>query len=150
MNKTQALPWDNPRFKNWVSLVRANNSVERALSKALQPLGLKTAQLDILLNLFRFPGLSQHGLARKLLVGRSNMSMLLPRLEKRGLLTRTLDDKDKRVLRLALTQSGLALTRKAIDIHVALIEKVMSTSSETECDVVGETMQRVVDMLRER
>jgi DNA-binding MarR family transcriptional regulator len=150
MNKKQVLPWDNPRFKNWVALVRAHNAVERALSKALQPLDLKTAHLDILLNLFRFPELSQHDLARKLLVGRSNMSMLLPQLEKRKLLTRTPDAKDKRVLRLALTESGLALTHEAIDIHVALIEKVMSTSSQVECDVVGETMQRVVDMLRER
>jgi DNA-binding MarR family transcriptional regulator len=149
MNKKQVLPWDNPRFKNWVALVRAHNAVERALSKALQPLDLKTAHLDILLNLFRFPGLSQHDLARKLLVGRSNMSMLLPQMEKRGLLTRTSDAKDKRVLRLALTDPGLDLTRRAIDIHVALIEKVMGASSEADCDLVGETMLKVVDMLRQ-
>jgi DNA-binding MarR family transcriptional regulator len=149
MNKKQVLPWDNPRFKNWVALVRAHNAVERALSKALQPLDLKTAHLDILLNLFRFPGLSQHDLARKLLVGRSNMSMLLPQMEKRGLLTRTSDAKDKRVLRLALTEPGLDLTRRAIDIHVALIEKVMGASSEADCDLVGETMLKVVDMLRQ-
>jgi DNA-binding MarR family transcriptional regulator len=150
MNKKQALPWDNPRFKNWVALVRAHNAVERTLSKALQPLGLKPAQLDILLNLFRFPGLSQHDLARKLLVGRSNMSMLLPQLEKRGLLTRTADDKDKRVLRLALTGPGLDLTRQAIDIHVALIDKVMGASSQADCDVVGETMRSVSALLADQ
>jgi DNA-binding MarR family transcriptional regulator len=149
MNKKQALPWDNPRFKNWVALVRAHNAVERALSKALQPLDLKTAHLDILLNLFRFPGLSQHDLARKLLVGRSNMSMLLPQLEMRGLLTRTPDAKDKRVLRLALTAPGLDLTGRAIDIHVGLIEKVMGASSQEACDVVGETMIKVVEVLKD-
>jgi DNA-binding MarR family transcriptional regulator len=148
MNKKQALPWDNPRFKNWVALVRAHNAVERALSRALQPLGLKTAHLDILLNVFRFPGLSQQELARKLLIGRSNVTMLLPQLERRGLITRTADEKDKRIWRLELTEPGLALTRQAIDIHVALIEKVMGTSSQAECDVVGETMLRVVEMLR--
>jgi DNA-binding MarR family transcriptional regulator len=148
MNKKQALPWDNPRFKNWVALVRAHNAVERALSRALQPLDLKTAHLDILLNVFRFPGLSQQELARKLLVGRSNVTMLLPQLEKRGLITRTADGNDKRVWRLDLTEPGLALTRQAIEIHVALIEKVMGTSSKAECDVVGETMMRVSEMLR--
>lgn len=148
MNKKQALPWDNPRFKNWVALVRAHNAVERVLSKALRPLDLKTAHLDILLNLFRFPGLSQQDLARKLLVGRSNMSMLLPQLEKRGLLKRVSDEKDKRVWRLALTEQGLAITRQAIDIHVALIDRVMGTSSQAECDVVGETMRRVAEVLR--
>jgi DNA-binding MarR family transcriptional regulator len=150
MNKKQALPWENPRFKNWVAVVRAQNAVERALSKALQPLDLKTAHLDILLNVFRFPGLSQQELARKLLVGRSNMSMLLPQLENRGLLTRTPDVRDKRVLRLALSGSGLDLTRQAIDIHVALIEKVMGASSQADCDVVGETMRSVSALLADR
>jgi DNA-binding MarR family transcriptional regulator len=149
MNKKQALPWDNPRFKNWVALVRAHNAVERALSKALRPLALKTAHLDILLNVFRFPGLSQQELARKLLIGRSNITMLLPQLERRGLITRTADSSDKRVWRLDLTEPGLALTRQAIDIHVALIEKVMATSSEAECDVVGDAMRKVAEMLRE-
>jgi DNA-binding MarR family transcriptional regulator len=146
MNKKQALPWDNPRFKNWVALVRAHNAVERALSRALQPLELKTAHLDILLNVFRFPSLSQQELARKLLIGRSNVTMLLPQLERRGLIARTADEKDKRIWRLELTQTGLALTRQAIDIHVALIEKVMGTSSQAECDLVGETMIRVAKM----
>jgi DNA-binding MarR family transcriptional regulator len=148
MNKKQALPWDNPRFKNWVALVRAHNAVERALSRALQPLELKTAHLDILLNVFRFPGLSQQELARKLLIGRSNVTMLLPQLERRGLIARTADEKDKRIWRLELTKTGLALTRQAIDIHVALIEKVMGTSSQAECDLVGETMMKVTEMLR--
>jgi DNA-binding MarR family transcriptional regulator len=146
MNKKQALPWDNPRFKNWVALVRAHNAVERALSRALQPLELKTAHLDILLNVFRFPSLSQQELARKLLIGRSNVTMLLPQLERRGLIARTADEKDKRIWRLELTKTGLALTRQAIDIHVALIEKVMGTSSQAECDLVGETMIRVAKM----
>jgi DNA-binding MarR family transcriptional regulator len=136
MNKKQALPWDNPRFKNWVALVRAHNSVERALSRELQPLDLKTAHLDILLNVFRFPNLSQQELARKL-------------LESRGIITRTPDSKDKRVLRLALTQPGIIVTCKAIDIHVALIDKVMSASSQEECDLVGETMRKVVDVLKQ-
>ncbi len=147
MNKMQALPWDNPRFKNWVALVRAHNAVERALSKALRPLDLKTAHLDILLNAFRFPGLSQQELARKLLVGRSNVTMLLPQLEKRGLITRTADARDKRIWRLDLTAPGLALTRQAIDIHVALIDKVMGASSQAACDVVGQVMQNVAKLL---
>jgi DNA-binding MarR family transcriptional regulator len=149
MNKRQALPWDNPRFKNWVALVRAHNAVERALSKALRPLSLKPAHLDILLNVFRFPGLSQQELARKLLVGRSNVTMLLPQLEKRGLITKSADRSDKRIWRLELTEPGLALTRQAIDTHVALIEKVMATSSEAECDVVGDAMRKVVETLKD-
>ena len=93
MNKKQDLPWDNPRFRNWVAVARACHSVERALASALQPLDLKTAQLDVLMNLYRHPGMSQHDLARKLLVGRSNITMLLPQLEKRALVRRDNDER---------------------------------------------------------
>jgi len=148
MNKKQDLPWDNPRFRNWVAVARACHSVERALASALQPLNLKTAQLDVLMNLYRHPGMSQHDLARKLLVGRSNITMLLPQLEKRALVRRDNDESDKRVLRLFLTAAGEALLMDALKVHMALIEKAMAGSSAADCDFVGDQMRRVEEILR--
>jgi DNA-binding MarR family transcriptional regulator len=148
MNKTQDLPWDNPRFRNWVAVARACHSVERALAVALQPLDLKTAQLDVLMNLYKHPGMSQHDLARKLLVGRSNITMLLPQLERRALVKRKNDGKDRRVLRLFLTKSGEALLMEALKVHMALIEKVMANSTPAECDLVGDHMRRIAEALR--
>lgn len=149
MNNKQELPWDNPRFRNWVAVARACHSVERALAVALQPLDLKPAQLDVLMNLYRHPGMSQHDLARKLLVGRSNITMLLPQLEGRGLLTRAGDENDRRVLRLTLTADGEALLMKALKVHMALIDKAMSTASPSECDFVGDHMRRITEVLKQ-
>ena len=148
MNNNQEPPWDNPRFRNWVAVARACHAVERALNAALQPLGLKPAQLDVLMNLHRHPGMSQHDLARRLLVGRSNITMLLPQLEERRLLRREADEKDKRVWRLSLTDEGEALLASALVIHTALIEKAMSQSSPAECDLLGEQMRRVAEALK--
>lgn len=147
MNNKQELPWDNPRFRNWVAVARACHAVERAIAVALTPLDLKPAQLDVLMNLHRHPGMSQHDLARKLLVGRSNITMLLPQMEKRNLLKREGDAKDKRVLRLTLTEQGEKLLAKALKIHMALIEKAMSQSTPAECDMIGEQMRRVAEVL---
>lgn len=148
MNNKQDLPWDNPRFRNWIALVRAEKAVVNALTKALQPLDLKLAQLDMLMNLYRHPGMSQHDLARKLLVGRSNITMLLPQLETRGVVRRENDAKDKRVLRLFLTEDGEVLLMQALKIYSALIERVMSQSSPTECDLMGDQMRRIEEMLK--
>jgi len=148
MNNKQELPWDNPRFRNWVAVARACHAVERAVAAALVPLELKPAQLDVLMNLYRHPGMSQHDLARKLLVGRSNITMLLPQMEARNLLRREADQKDKRVMRLALTAEGEALLMKALKVHTALIEKAMSQSSPAECDLIGEQMRRVAEVLK--
>ncbi|MEI5679377.1 MULTISPECIES: MarR family winged helix-turn-helix transcriptional regulator [unclassified Mesorhizobium] len=148
MNNKQDLPWDNPRFRNWIALVRAEKAVVAALSKALQPLDLKLAQLDMLMNLYRHPGMSQHDLARKLLVGRSNITMLLPQLEKRGLLTRENDAKDKRIMRLTLTGEGETLLMDALHIYNGLIETVMAQTSPTECDRMGAMMNRISELMK--
>ena len=147
MNNKQDLPWDNPRFRNWIALVRAEKAVVRELTRALAPLDLKIAQLDVLMNLYRHPGMSQHDVARRLLVGRSNITMLLPQLEKQGVLRRESDPKDRRVMRLYLTPAGEALLMKALKIYNGLIERVMAQSTARECDTMGDQMRRFEEML---
>lgn len=144
MNKKQALPWDNPRFRNWVAVARACHVMGQTLAKQLQPLDIKPPHLDILINLYRTPGISQQDLADKLLVGRSNLSMLLPQMEKRGLLIRRGDPQDRRVLRLELTEEGVSLTEEAIAIQSALIDRTMNTSTAEECNLVGDVMTRLI------
>lgn len=147
MNNKQELPWDNPRFHNWVAVARACHALERTLAARLAPLDLKPAQLDVLMNLYRHPGMSQHDLARKLLVGRSNITMLLPQLEKRQLVRREGDPQDKRILRLSLTQDGAALLMEALKIYTALIETAMAETSPTHCDLIGDQMRRITEVL---
>jgi len=149
MNKMQDLPWDNPRFRNWIAVVQAEKAIVRALAKALQPFDLKLAQLDLLMNLYRHPGASQHDVARKLLVGRSNVTMLMPQLEKQGLIRREGDARDKRVLRLYLTPKGEEMLLQALKAYTALIDKVMASSTPAQCDAMGEQMRRISDMLKE-
>jgi DNA-binding MarR family transcriptional regulator len=149
MNKKQALPWDNPRFRNWIAVVRAEKAVVRALTRALAPLDLKIGQLDVLMNLYRHPGMSQHDLARRLLVGRSNITMLLPQLEKQGLLRREGDAKDKRIMRLFLTEAGEARLMEALEVYTALIDKVMAQSTPQQCDAMGDQMRRIEEVLKE-
>ena len=138
MNKNQALPWDHPRFRSWISVGRACQLMQQTLSRRLTHLGIKTPHLDILINLYRSPEISQQELARKLLVGRSNMSMLLPQLEKRGLIRRTPDAKDKRILRLDLTDDGRAVTEEAMAIQTDLIERTLSHLSLIHIDAADE------------
>ncbi len=149
MNKDQGLPWDNPRFRNWIAVAKASQIIHQKLAKALTSLDIKVPHLDILANLYRFEGISQQDLARKLLVGRSNISMLLPQIEKRGLIERRPDERDKRILRLHLTEKGRELTRKALAIELELIEYSMSTTSEEECNHVGDVMKRMISRMEE-
>lgn len=142
-------PWDNPRFRSWLSVLRAERALVRNLTRSLAELDLKLPQLDMLMNLYRHPGISQHDLARRLLVGRSNISMLLPQLEEAGLILREGDPADRRVIRLSLTPHGESKLMDALDIYTALIEQVMNQSTPDECETVNSVMQRISDTLKE-
>lgn len=142
--------WSNPRFRNWVAVARACHLVQQELARQLKPLDLKTPHLDIMVNLVRHPGMSQQDLAHKLFVGRSNMTMLLPQMEKRGLVERRSDPDDKRALRLFLTEKGRALADKAIAVQAAIVDDIMSLSTPEECEQVGDSMRRIVDHLSHR
>jgi DNA-binding MarR family transcriptional regulator len=144
------LPWDLPRFRNWIAVAKVHMLVDRALTSGLQPLGLKCVQYDILGATFRFPGLTQQELADKLLVGRSNMSMLLPGLIAKGWIERRGDPGDARVKRLHLTPSGEALTRQAMQVQIGVIEGMMGALSAEECEAMGDMMRRAGRYLAER
>ncbi|MGF0538462.1 MarR family winged helix-turn-helix transcriptional regulator [Agrobacterium sp. ES01] len=148
MNKKQALPWEHPRFKSWIAVGRACQLMQQTLARQLAPLDIKPPQLDILINLYRFEGISQQELARKLLVGRSNMSMLLPQMEKRDLISRLGDRQDKRILRLYLTDKGRKLTEEAMAIQTALIEKTMSAAPIEQCLTVADVMEQLAARLQ--
>ena len=147
MNKKQALPWDHPRFRSWISVARACQLMQQALARALAPLDIKPPHLDILVNLYRFEGISQQELARKLLVGRSNMSMLLPQMEKQMTSPNRPDQKDKRVLRLSLTDAGRALSEEAMRIQTELIEHTLSATPVDECQRLADNMDLLVQRM---
>lgn len=148
MNKDQSFPWDHPRFKSWIAVARACQLMQSALARDLSPLDIKPPHLDILVNLFRFEGISQQELAHKLLVGRSNVSMTLPQLERRGLIERRGDKRDKRVLRLFLTKEGRRVTEEGMRIQTALINSILSATPIEECLAIGANMERVVAALQ--
>jgi MarR family transcriptional regulator, organic hydroperoxide resistance regulator len=137
------LPWELPRFRNWVAVAKVHALVEKLMTAQLMPLELKLPHYDILANIFRFPNMTQQELANRLVVGRSNLSMLLPELERRGLVTRKSDESDKRIRRLLLTDKGVSLTRDALAIHTRVIENMMEALSAEECEQLGDYMRRV-------
>ncbi|ULR45787.1 MarR family transcriptional regulator [Rhizobium sp. K102] len=147
MNKNQSLPWDHPRFRSWIAVARACQLMQQSLTRSLADLDIKPPHLDILVNLYRFEGISQQELARKLLVGRSNMSMLLPQMEKRGLIERRGDSRDKRVLRLHLTEEGRKLTEAAMAIQTDLIERTLSDEPIEQCMATADSMERIIATL---
>ncbi len=92
--------------------------------------------------------MTQQRLAEKLFVGRSNLSMTLPDLEKRGWLTREGDPDDRRVRRLRLTALGEQKAAAGFAVQLRLLDEMMSVLSDGECNAMGDYTRRMVDFLR--
>jgi MarR family transcriptional regulator, organic hydroperoxide resistance regulator len=150
MTDARQFPWDHPRFRSWIAVGRACQVMNQYLAREIAALDIKPPHLDILVNLYRFEGLTQQELARKLLVGRSNMSMLLPQMEKRNLITRQGDATDRRVLRLFLTDQGRVLTEQAMEIQTQVIGQLMEASTLEECAGVADVMERLTATILNR
>ncbi len=147
--KKNNLPWENPRFNNWVVTVRVYQLARKQLSSALSELDLDLPSYDVLAAAYRFPGLTHSELASKILVGRSNLSMLLPDMEASGLLVRKTDPNDKRRRRVFLSDEGRLLAEKGLQIQNALIDHMMDPVSAEQCDAMADTMRSVGLFLEE-
>lgn len=137
------LVWNHPRFQNWIEVPKAYQIARRLLSEGLATIDLDLPRYDVLATILRFPGLTQQELADKLLVGRSNLSMLLPDMEKKEFLKRRDDDSDRRLKRLFLTDAGEELARLGLRVHVKLVDHMMAPSSEAECKALGDQMRKI-------
>jgi MarR family transcriptional regulator, organic hydroperoxide resistance regulator len=147
--QTPILPWELPRFRNWIALAKVNLHAKQAMTDGLASVGLDLTHYEVIAAIYRFPGLTQQQLADKLLVGRSNLSMLLPDLERRSIVERKPDASDKRLRRLTLTPQGEEQAREGLAVQVRLIEHMMGALSAEECEAVGDMMRRIGSFLRE-
>lgn len=137
------LPWDRPRFKNWLATAEVNSLWHQRLQALIAPLGLRASQFDILANLLYRPGMTQQQLAEKIFVGRSNLSMALPDLENLGWIRRESDSEDRRIRRLFLTEEGDRITRLALKAECGLFDGMMGVLTEDECNQLGGFMRRL-------
>jgi DNA-binding MarR family transcriptional regulator len=142
------LPWNRPRFKNWLAVARVHSLWAQRLAADLTPLGLRMSQFDIMANLLYEPGMTQQRLAEKIFVGRSNLSMALPDLEVNGWIRRAEDPEDRRAKRLYLTEEGERIARAGLEAECRLLDEMMEVLTDEECNRVGDYMRRLGERLK--
>ena len=109
-------------------VVRALRLNTRAIEKLL---GISLAQLWVLQILEQKPAESLNELAVATATHQSSVSVVVRRLVERQLVTRTTAHRDKRRVRIELTEAGRALLAKAPPtVQLALVEGLHRMSSE--------------------
>jgi len=95
---------------------RAARNLARLFDDALRPLDLTNGQFSLLMSLNRPHPPAMKDVASLLAMDRTTLTAALKPLERRGLVTITQDQDDKRGRRLSLTASGHRLLAKAFPI----------------------------------
>ncbi|KUL93068.1 MarR family transcriptional regulator [Bosea sp. WAO] len=97
-------------------LQRAARALARLFDEALRPLGLTNQQFSLLMSLNRPEPPSIAPVANLLGMDRTTLTAALKPLERRGLVTVSPGDKDRRSRLLAITPEGIALLARAMPI----------------------------------
>jgi DNA-binding MarR family transcriptional regulator len=134
-----------PPVLAWLRLFRVFQKIDRASSEHLRTWGLSTAQFDILARVGASRGITQQELADRLLVTKGNISQLLDRMEKLGLLRRC---QEKRSNILVLTEQGRALYERVVPAQEQLIEEKLASLSSSEVADMQRLLRKVDHALR--
>jgi DNA-binding MarR family transcriptional regulator len=118
------LPDDGPFLGDFVcfSIYSAALAFNRVYKPLLAQLGLTYPQYLVMVVLWERDGRTVGGIGEALSLESSTLTPLLKRLEGMGLVTRTRDDLDERVVRVRLTASGRALRARARVIPGCILE----------------------------
>ena len=132
-----------PGYASWLEVVKTYTKCQRLLSTRLGALDLSIARYEVLLAISREEGLSPKRLADRLLVAKSNITVLLQRLEDLGLTRRKPDPQDARGHRVFLTRSGRSLVRRGAEVQAGVVELMMGGLSEEEVARYGRVTRMV-------
>ena len=125
----------------------AVRAIERRLAAAGQP---PFAWYDVLLELERAGGRERIGtLAEKLVVEPYNMTRLLDRLERAGLLRRERATGDRRGALAVLTDAGRTTRRRMWPLYEKAILEVFSSLTDNDAESLIRIMKKVIEDLRD-
>lgn len=118
--------FENLRLDNQLcfSLYAATQAITRGYRSRLSAVGLTYPQYLVLLVLWEVGEATVKGLADSLRLDSATLTPLLKRMEKAGLVTRTRDTVDQRVVNIALTEKA-----RAIQSSVATIQNQVACST---------------------
>lgn len=135
----------------FLGLVRGGQALERQLDADLRrEHGIGLHGFEILLHLGAFAGgegrLSMTQLTRQAPLSQSRVSRLVAELEQRGLVRRSTDERDSRVVVVAITEAGLDTLRKAQETHHrGLRERLFDRLSRSEIEQLARLTAKLLE-----
>ncbi len=127
----------------YVKLLRASRTVIARVEPLLAGCNLTPTQLGVLEALLHKGPMSQRELGGKVLTSAANMTDLIDKLQRRGLLHRAPSTTDRRSVRVELTPAGRALIEDVFPRHAQDIARAMGSLTRGELQTLGTLLRRL-------
>jgi DNA-binding MarR family transcriptional regulator len=128
----------------WFRLLSCHSVMLAELRRELED-RITLARFDLLASLNREDGQTLASLSRALLVTAGNLTGLVDRAERDGVVERRPDPADRRLARVWLTGSGRALIRELLPLHAAQVHELLRGLPTQE----RQDLRRLLGVLRD-
>ena len=141
----QEKPFVSPAEEAYLNLVRTADALTRDLEAILQPHGITSTQYNVLriLRGAGDAGATCTGVSERLLAYDPDVTRLLDRLEKAGLVRRERSTRDRRVVMAFITQAGLEVLAKLDQPLQELLERQFRPLADERIAQLIEDLERL-------
>ncbi len=156
MSKNSRLKADSgppPNLGTVLDFMRILWAVDHGLNKISKrmgsSLGITGPQRLVIRIVGRFPGINAARLAHIMQLHPSTITCIVKGIERRGLITRTTDERDGRRLNLVLTEEGRRMAHDTPGTIEAAVQKVLSDAPFLEVESARLLLKRLANVLAE-
>ncbi len=139
-------PWSDEEdvaLRLWIALARSYQTFSRAVTSRVAEHGLTLPQFGVLEALHHLGPLPLGELAGKLLVTSGNVTYVMDRLEREGLVCRSRSGEDRRVIVGSLTPAGRAIVEEVFPAHASFIAELAATLDPEERDDLRRLLKKL-------
>lgn len=128
----------------WVRFLRFSLLSNKKLQDDLEELGLTPPQFYVLATLGYTGGLPFGEIGEKMMVTVSNLTGIVDRLEEKGLAVRERDLRDRRVIRVMLTEKGVKLYKNTVPIFEKSIAQFFSPLDKSQQKELSALLRKLI------
>lgn len=143
------MPQTNPQAVIFYLTAQISAAIRARLDQEFRPFKLTATQYRVLSVLQHKDGLSSAEVARRCSVTPQSMSEIIATLTDRGLIVRSEDAANRRVLRIALTPTARVLLKKCDAIAIRMEEEMLSAAGDIDVAMVADALRRMLAMVRD-
>jgi len=120
-----------------------------AFGRKLEGSGITRIQWICMYYLSEHNGISQRELSNLMCVKDSSVGRLIDRLERDGIVVRNRSQKDRRVIKISLTETGKILFEKLYPLGEDFNNKLMENISKEELETFEKVLKTMLDNIKE-